>query len=282
MNDTGTWLKKIEPEILEQLGKEYTTSSAPSFPLSELTKSLISSFSIDHLDITYGLCEWKAHDALLSGFGQNPISLPLQVTPLEGTLFWIMPGEDIKKLLSWMKLGSGKPLKFDHPDLIKGVYRYVALEILEMIHRLKSWSDLSIKLADKQSFDETLYTMDISIKKESEVVWGRLAISPNLKRSFENHFAIKRVSLKDLEGQIGDIFLPLSMNIGTVELTEVDLKMLSVGDFIVPDTIHYNPKSERGNIRVMMGEKALFVAKPKEREIKLMDFVYAYEEMSHG
>ncbi len=282
MNEAGTWLKKIEPEILEQLGKEYTTTSPPRFPLSELAGKIQSTFSLGDLELAYGLSEWKPHDSLLSGFGQNPILLPLQVTPLEGTLFWIMAQEDIKKILSWIKLSSNKSIAFEHPDLIKGVYRYVTLEILDKIHELKNWTDFSIKLTDKQSFEETLYTIDLSIKKGEDLVWGRLAVSATLKRSFENHFAIKTISLKNLENHIGDISLSLSMNIGNVELTQGELKSLSVGDFIVPDSIHYNPKLERGNIRVMMGEKALFVAKPKDDQIKLMDFVYAYEEVSHG
>ena len=282
MDESTTWLKKIEPAILENLDMEGQNSAPPTFPLADLAQKIKTNFHIDDLELSIGTCEWKAQKGLLSGLGQTPISLTLEMTPLEGALFWIMATEDIEKLVSWMKFGEGNEMKINHPELLKGIYRFVALEVVDMAYDLKLFNDLSLKLADKIGFDETAYAIDISIKKGSDVVWGRLALSPAFKHSFTNHYAIKRVTLKDLKNKFEDLFLQLSMNVGDIELTQEEIEGLKEGDFLIPDALHYSPKHERGNVRVMLGEKALFVAKPKENHIKLMDFIYAYEETPNG
>ncbi len=282
MDESVTWLKEIEPAILNHIAEEGKNSIPPSFPLADLAQKMKEAFHMDNVELSYGTIEWKSHETLLNGLGKNPISLPLELTPLEGSLFWIMASEDIEKLLSWMKFGNGDKIKISHPDLLKGVYRYAALEIADIIWNLKAYPKLSLKLAEKLSFDETSYSIDVSIKNGSDIIWGRLALTRALKRSIENHFSIDRITLQDLQKTAGNISLTLSLNIGSVELSQEEIKSLKVGDFIVPDTLSYNPRHERGNIRIMLDDNALFVAKPKGDHIKLMDSVYAYQETTHG
>ena len=282
MDESDTWLKEIEPAIVEHLSDKEVNSAPPSFPFEEFSKKIKATFQTDALEISVGSCEWKSHETLLSGLGKNPISLPLELSPLEGSLFWVMASEDIEKALSWMKFGEGDPIELGNQDLLKGLYRYTALEIVDIVWSLKVYPDLSLKLTENVGFDPTAYSIDIAIKNGEDVVWGRLIVSKTFKHSFENHFAIKKVTLTNLKNTLGNFSLPISFNVGNVELTQDELKNLKEGDFIVPDALHYDPKIERGNIRVMLGEKALFVAKPKDDHIKLMDSIYAYQETTNG
>lgn len=282
MDESTTYLKEIEPAVMDYLNEEVKNFATPSFPLNDLAKKIKATFLTDSMEISLGTREWKSHETILNGLGKNPISLPLELTPLEGALFWVMGSEDIEKLISWMKFSKGEELKISSPDLLKGIYRYIALEVADIMSNLSTFSDFSVKMGEKMGFDQMCFSIDVSLKNGEESVWGRLVLSKELKRSFENHFSIKKVTLKDLEQTAGKLSLALSLNVGGVELSQDELNQLKEGDLIVPDALHYNPKLQKGNIRVMLGEKALFVAKPKEGHVKLMDTIYAYQETSHG
>lgn len=282
MDESTTFLKEIEPAVLEHLSEKVKNFSAPSFPIKEIAQKLKTTLNTESFDIEIGTQEWKSHESLLNGLGKNPISLPLEMTPLEGSLYWVMGVEDIEKLINWMKFLKSGEMNLGAPELLRGVYRYVALEVADVIASITPFSDLSLKLGEQHPFDETCYSMDISIKNGEQSVWGRLVLSKAFKSSFENHFAIKKVTLKDLENTSSQISLELAFNVGHVELKPNELEALNVGDFIVPDALHYNPKSQKGNVRVMLDDKALFVAKPKEDHIKLMDSIFAYQENNYG
>ena len=282
MDESATFLKEIEPAVLEHLSDEIKNFSSPSFPIEKLAQKLKTTLNTQSFEIEIGLQEWKSHESLFNGLSTNPISLPLELTPLEGSLFWVMGLEDIEKLISWSKFLKSGEMKVRSPELLRGIYRFVALEVIDVIAHLNPFTDLSLKLTEQKPFDEACFAIDISIKNGDESVWGRLVLSKAIKRSFETHFAIKQVTLKDLEKTSGQISLQLAFNIGRVELNQDQLQNLKVGDFVLPDALYYNPKTQKGNVRVMLGEKALFLAKPKEDHIKLIDTIFAYQENTYG
>lgn len=282
MDETGSLFNQIEPAILETLQQSHVNAAPPPFPFEAVSQKLCETFQLDECEITQGTCDYKTHGALLNGLGSNPVSLPLEITPLEGKAFWIMATEDITRLLQLLSLDLSKKLSFSHPDLQKGAYRFVALQVLDILQQLPVYSNLSVKLADKTPFEETTYAIDISIRYKEDSFWGRLALSLPLKHAFENHFALQKISLKELKATLGEIFLPLSIQTGYVELNQHDLQNLQEGDYILPDKLHYNPKKQRGTLRINLGDRPLFIAKPKEEQLKLMDMIYGYEENHYG
>ena len=146
MNESPVWLRKVEDELLEFVSSS-GGSHCPEFPLESFSKSLSKTLHTPHFSIQLGAKEWRTQDNLLSGLGKAPLSLSLELSPLEGDLFWIMPYEDICKWVSWLKSEDQKSFDLENPDLIKGIYTsiFVCIQFNRIFSRRrksKKWCSL--------------------------------------------------------------------------------------------------------------------------------------------
>lgn len=276
MSDSVSWLNKIEPEIVKAAGLP-TSGMSFSFPIDEFAEKLSSSLSIENLKISFGLSEWKTQENFLSGLGSSPVSLSLQLAPLNGPFFFLMAFDDVVKFISWMKDKKGNPYKVDHADVIKGIYRYVCLEALFLSNSLESLSGLTPRLTDNTKFDQTSYSIDVSLKKGRSVIWARLLISPELKRSLENHFALKKPTISTVQN-LPNVKIPMSLQSGSIELTSEELTSLKKGDVVLIENIHYRPSDEKGSLVAKIGQTSIFQIRVKEGKLKILDYTYSYEE----
>ncbi len=274
------WLRKIEPELLEAMSTPGENTQF-TFPLEEFGSLFSQTFHLDPVEIALGVTQWRMQDTFLSGLGKSPISFAVQLSPLEGAFFWVMSYEDLSLLVSWLRDKENNPFQIDHPDLLKGIYRFIFLESLRIIKNLKILGTLSPKVLDGQKFDSMGLSFDISIKKNDETLWGRLIVPKPLIASFQNNFSIKRPSIETLKNS-PSLNIPLSFSLGTFELSQNELNSLSVGDFVILDNIYYKPKEDRGNFNLLMGETPLFQVKYKEGKMKIFDFVYSYQENDYA
>ena len=274
------WLKKIEPELLDVLNTPEKNTHF-TFPLERFASLFSQTFHLKNVDIALGVTQWRIPDNFLSGLGKSPISFAVQLSPLEGALFWIMSYEDVSKLVSWLRDKENNPFQIDHPDLLKGIYRFIFLESLRITKNLHILSTLSPKVVDGQKFDTIGLSFDISLRKNDETLWGRLIVPQPLLASFENHFSIQRPSIQTLKNA-SSVNIPLSFSLGTVEISQNELESLNIGDFVVLDKIYYKPKEDRGNFTIAIGETPLFQVKYKEGKMKIFDFVYPYQENDYA
>jgi len=280
MNDSKLWIKKIEPEILEAANLPLNVSE-PTFPLDEFVATLVKELNIEDLSIEIGNCEWKGEETYFSGLGSSPTVLAFQASPLDGDLFFVMPQEDIVKLTHLLKDQTESPILVDHPDIVKGLYQYIIIQALDSIKTLKTYDDLAFKLVDQPNFEETSFSVDLSIKTSNEILWGRLLISPRFYQSFSNHYMVKQPSLSNLQ-KAKDLKLPLSVVAGSVDLTTEELKNLKQGDFIQIDNLHYHVESKKGSFKVFLQDTPIFQVKLKNDNLKILDFIYSYTENTHG
>jgi hypothetical protein len=286
MTDSGEekasllWLRKIEPEILEVVSAP-GQSTRFTFPLDSFASLFSETLRLDNVEIAKGVAEWRMQDNFLSGLGKSPISFAVQLSPLEGSFFWVMSYEDASKLVSWIRDKENNPFQIDHPDLLKGIYRFIFLESLRITKHLHVFGDLSPKVLDGQKFDSIGYTIDISLKKGEETLWGRLIVPKTLQISFEDHFSIKRPSLKTLSDSCS-LSIPLSISLGSVELSQMELNSLNEGDVVMLDNLYYKPKEEKGNFNMLLGDTPLFQIKYKEGKMKIFDFVHSYQENDYA
>lgn len=280
MTKSAHWIKKIEPEIVEAASLP-SYVSPPDFPFDQFSEILSQTLGIENLEIGLGSSEWKVRENYYNGLGSNPLSLGLQMSPLQGNLFWVVSFDDMQKLTSWLKDRKDQAISLDHPDLLKGLYRYIFVEALKTTQNLGTYGNLALKLVDHPTQDNSAFAIDVSIKNGSETIWGRLLLSSTFYTSFSNYYASQRPSLNQIK-KGKDIKIPLSIEVGSVSLTSDELKSLSVGDFIVAEQVYYHVEAGKGSCKIYLNERAIFQAKIRENQIKILDYIFEYEEKSHG
>jgi hypothetical protein len=274
MQHTEPWVKSLEREIVEVASER--KPYPPSFPL-DVFGSMLSKLFNNNITLSIGSCEEQEEKSFFQGLGSSPLTFSFHLTPLKGDIFWIMPLEDVKKLVSWRKDQKGEALELENPELIKALYRFTQGEILSLLSSLEIYKGLSPKMTEKASLPEQAYAIDISLSKDTETLWGRMLLSPLFQRSFTNHFATKREHLADL-GDYREIPIPLSLTAGTLELTQEELASLDEGDFVRIDSTTYHPKSRKGSLKLYLQDLPLFQVKYKEESYKIFDILYPYQE----
>ncbi len=274
MQDAGTLVKNIEREIVDNF-REQKPFPSP-FPLDLLSQKLSSLFH-NEISLGFGPREERHEDSFFKGFGSSPITSSFTLTPLGGDLFWIMPLEDIKQLLSWRKDEDGRSLELENIELIKDLYRYTQQEVASLISSLDFYKGVSPKVTEKVSLPKHGYTIDISMKHGKVTLWGRLLLAPLLERSFTSYFATRTPELRDIENY-KEIPIPLLLTAGTIECTSDELASLEEGDFIRIDSPTYHPKTGKGSLKLYLEDLPLFQIKYKEGSYKIFDILYPYQE----
>lgn len=190
--------------------------------------------------------------------------LPLKVNPLEGSAYWIC--SDVKKLT--------------HPltqDLSEGYYRFLILQVLNVLSSLPPFQTLSFVLSESSPPPQTeTLCIDIEIKIKDQTVWGRLAIDPELQKSWAHHFSTPTEQMplsKPLSSE-----LHIGVKVGSIELTSEEWDAVKPGDFIPLGKSGYNPRKHEGAAFLMLRETPLFQVKIKNNKIELLDYPILEEE----
>ncbi len=279
MTRPPSWIQAIEPQLKELLDLPNVPFSFP-FSFEALSTFISSQLTVSPLTFALGSLDWKTRENFFTGLGTSPVSISLQASPLKGDCFWVMPYEDVKTFISWIKDRNEKALELDNPELIKGIYRYALLVALEGLSQPGLFDQFSLKLTKDTKFEEKGYTLDVSITHNEKQIWGRIILSPEFKESFMNFFSKDKLSFFDITKQFPSLKIPLSIVNGSIELSQEDLQSLQEGDFVIVDNAHFKPSDEKGSMQMLVQEKPLFQIKLKEGKFKILDFIYAYEEAS--
>ena len=278
MNPSPSWIQPIEHELKELLELPNLSFSA-TFNLKTFSSIISSRLGISDLSIELGTKEWKTRDSFFSGFGTNPVSISLQASPLNGDCFWIMGYEDLQTLVSWIKDENQKSLELENPELIKGIYRYAILVALSGLSETDLFKQFSLKITKESKFEDKGYAIDVALVHGDKRIWGRVIISSKFKDSFMSFFSKERLSLPEIAKQFPNLKIPLSITNGSLELTREELDSLEEGDFICIDNAFFRPNNEKGSLKVMLQDTPLFQIKLKEGKFKILDFIYAYQEV---
>ena len=271
------WLKNLESALFA--AKEIPLwGYPPSFPLEQCAAQLSSKLNIADLKLSLKKTDIVPFEHLLIGLGSQPIITPLNLSPLEETLFFVLSEEDMTRL-SLQALATAQPARlFSDRRLQEGFYQFLILEGLRTIDQMKPLGDLSLKMAPSTAFpkDEAL-CIDISISSNKLTLWGRLICPRSFLESFRRHFAAPRESI--LHSPLAsEIEVSIALELGHATLTAHQWKEVLPGDFVMLDRCSYDPKAQKGSVTITFDKAPLFRARLKQQNIKLLDYAYYYEE----
>ncbi len=271
-NATHHWIKRIEPILREELNLE-SKGWIPEFDFAPLSAHLSKALYLEGLTITSGTREWKSAEHIRLGFGTNPSVFTFECPLIKGPLYWITAERDVDRVTEWLEKGT-----FLSKELKKGLYEYALLEGLDALQRVPRFKPFSCQITEKHLPEQgALYSIDISLQYQEEILWCRLAMSKDALMSIENHFAMGDITIRSLE-TFPHLPLDLYLSAGFVRLTETQFSSLRVGDFVMLDQFYYRPKSQKGSFQLAINDTQLFQVKIKEDQMKILDFTYDVEE----
>jgi len=186
-------LERLDERILG-LDQKPQFAWPPTFPEHAFEEVLQKLFSQPGLKLTIHHKGWEEGDAALQGFGEHIQALPFTCAPIKSPLFFLFNQEDLKGLMGEILGGEKIPAPFYDEGVTSGFTNYLALEVLQFIENLKCFAPFSPKLCPQQpDFAEKVknephYVIDVSVKLERRVVWGRIAIPTSFREEW-NHEA---------------------------------------------------------------------------------------------
>lgn len=274
-----SWLKQLHDE-LSLTQKIPLWGAPPAFPWEFFTQALQNSLQIADLQITLKKQELLSPEEFLQSFGKKPMIKTCELSPLEGTIHWVLSSESIEEI-SRLLLNSGdEVMEFTDPSLQEGFYEYLLLCASQKLEELSCYPDLHIQWLEAKPIPKTscfCCTLELSLQGKSFP--ARLIFSPNFHESFSAHFAKFSPNLFS-SPIISSLDTCLRMELGSCRLTKKDWDRLQVHDFLILDTSSYDPTSCKGTITLSLGNSPLFVGKIKKNGIKILDY-YTYYGDSH-
>lgn len=271
------WLQHIE-NALQEVGEVPLWGSPPPFPWEKCSEQIAALFQLDDLKIYHKQTHFLKAEDLASGLGANPIKTPIDLSPLQGSAFWLLASEDVAKFTQLILAPQNGLKGFASAQFQEGFYRYLLLNILEQIDQLGAFDDLSVKIGSSSSTpQEGSLCIDVAISHSKMTLWGRLVCPHTFHQAFKRHFSQRPLSLISSPAA-KTIDLSLKMQIGQSSLSYAQWKTIETGDVIILDRCAYDPQSHKGTVTIVLEQAPLFRARLKENHLKIVEYAYYHEE----
>ncbi len=268
-NTPALWFKQIADHL-----RDYDAiplqGNAPSFDWARFSALVASHFGVQNFSIRADAQKWRESSDLEKGLGKDIAVFPLKVLPLEGSIFWMMSQQEINKFATWMLQGQNKSRPIASSILTEGFFRFLLLQLLDCASEVQPFHKLSFQLSEESPIPQTdAFCIDIEIEFEGKSCWGRLAIEPELQKSWVAHFehwddrSIPESLAQNLE-------IDLGVQIGSCDLTQQEWKKCRLGDVLILERSSYDPRKHDALAVLALGSLPLFEAKIKHNKLELL------------
>ncbi len=270
------WVRHVEPELVK-IDSTPLIGASPPFPWEQLSGLLSKCFSLTPLTIRPGELQWRSANQLLDGLGDHPIPLYLSVPTLKGSLTWVMAEEEINLLMSLILTKESHPLPFQDPELRESFCQFVYLETLFQLSQTTFDKTVSPTITHQASIPaEDALCLDVSIALDSQVLWGRLIISPEFRQGWAEKYAQQGPSPRAKEiAKEADVLLHLE--IGRSSLSLPEWSMVKSGDFLPINQCDWNPDTASGHLTITSNSMPVFSGLAEGGHIKIIEFTHFYE-----
>jgi flagellar motor switch protein FliN len=248
----------------------------PYFPHKAMEEVLQKLFSHPELELTIRSRGWVKEGEVTKGLGKNFHTLAYECLPVKTPAYFLFNEEDLKGLMQELLGGEKIAAPFYNSDVVAGFTQYLSLEILQFMEGLKCFSPFSPKLAPlPEEVPQLLkeyphYIVDLSIKTDKRVIWGRLAVS-ELFRDEWNKEAAQFPKAPFTLDQLQKLTVDIACVAGTSDISLEEWKEAQVGDLFLLDKCHFFPSEQRGNVTLYAGKNPIFRGKLKDGSLKILE-----------
>ena len=265
-----SWLTRLESAIYE-MDETPLLISRSAFDLENFSNALSQKLKVDGFKIQMGQTKWLSSDELYLGMGTGADFLGFTVSPLSGSLFWIMNPEDIAKLSSWLLLKDTKHKEFSSEILQEGFYHYLLLESLDAFQNIPLFQNLSIKMDLNTPLPQDgALAIDVEIKYNKASVWGRILLSKAFQQSWKGYS--HQLMPHPFKVEIARNYdLTLGLKIAEVSLDQKTVKSLRPGDFVLLDRVSFDFPSKKGVGMLTLNGHSLISVSIEKNACKIID-----------
>jgi len=270
------WLRLVEQALVKTQQLPPLEENFP-FPWTDASQAVGTGLQLPDLNLSSTRAAWKEHETLLQGMGEKPFLISIEVAPIEGSVFFVMPQQDVSYLTA-LSLAGGEG--FSNAKLREGFYHFLFLKALEAIDHLKIFKEVSFHFSPASSLpsaQEASFCIDIGCALPEKTLQGRLICPPSFLHSFKTHQPMQKSTLLSAE-ITQNIEVSLRCEVGHTSIPPEEWEKVQVGDFIVLDRCSYDPLEEKGSVTLMLGDTPLLMARMKSEGMKILDFAFYQEE----
>lgn len=274
-----SWIKSI-PSALLQNDSIPLIGFPPPFPWEAFAKRLSQILEIKDLNISHEAFQWRTKGELLAGMGDRVHPMHFGLTPLSGTLCWLLAEEDITQMMALLLKMPSTSLATVNRDFQEGFYRFLAMECIDALMGLDFSKKLSPRILNITDLPEEstsqFLCMDVTITLNGHTILGRAVLSSDLRNECKERFA--RQSLEETLSQphVQNLEIPLHLEAGRTSIKRSEWAQITVGDFLVLDFCSLRP-NEDGRILLTINHIPFFRGKIKDGNIKILEHPLYYE-----
>ncbi len=267
------WLQQLREEV-STLQTIPLWGSPPSFPWQGYCDALKKSLEMLDLRLCPSRTDLLSPEHFLAPFGSQPYVISLQLSPLPGTIHWIVSKESMHRLTALLLAKQPHHKGFSDPRFAEGFYRYLLLQAAALFDELHAYQDLKLQFLENTPLPQgDALATDIELSLYEHTIPGRIIYSPDFHDSFSRHF--KNAPLDILSNEIAPkIDLLLKLEAGSCVLSQHEWSALQPGDFVVLDRCSYDPSSQKGTFILSLKDMPLFKIKVKKTGIKILDYAF--------
>ncbi len=266
------WLRKIDP-LLQKLDEIPLIRGEP-FSFEDLSQKLSEKLSLS-IEVTTLTKSWQKDEGILSSF-PHAVQLCFTFSPLIGNVYFFMSQDDVEKITA-LCLTKNIEKKFASASLKEGFYRYLSLLVLENLQKSKTFENLSFKLVEGALIkSKEALCLDIKISIENHIFFGRLALTSDFRKSWNEYFSLKESI--DFDEMKKLLEVPIQIILGHVTLKKSEIEELKEGDFVALDKSYADLKEDSSNVLLALQKIPLFHAKLKKNKLQILDVANYHEE----
>lgn len=262
------WLREENPSLIEHDAIPLT-GNAPPFLWDDFAALLSRSFDRESCTICSKEVRWRTQDTFFEGIGDSPKSLFFSIPLLKGDICWVMPAQEIELLTTLLLTKESHPLH--DADLCEAFYHFLALEVLHNFTKVFPDKTITPILSNKTPLPKyDALCWDISISLQDHTFWGRLAISPEFRVSWVNHFSSEKPS--SFLSQMRELAsVALHVEIGSTKLGLNEWLSVMPGDCMILDRCSLDTENFEGRVMLTSQGRQAYRAKLKDGYLKILE-----------
>lgn len=273
-----SWIRQV-PGSLLKLDEKPLLGFPPPFNWEKMGALLKDALQLKGVAFSPGEWTWRSHDDLFAGLGNEVSGLPLAITPLPGNVFWVMPQQEIKKLLAaFLPLDSaGSPAEIDEKYL-KTLYRFLAVEAINAFEKTVADNKLSPTIAGDGSLPtEDSLSIDVHFTLNGESFFGRLFLSKEFKSAWRQRYLTEHSVIPPNSPLADAVEVIVHLEAGRVKIKLSEWKKIKTGDFLFLDKCSLDPDEDKGRVMLTINGHLFFRARIKDGSIKILEHPLYHE-----
>jgi flagellar motor switch protein FliN/FliY len=274
-NQPLSWIKRI-PGDLFALDEKPLLGSPPPFPLENFASLLSTAFQVKDIQFHCEKWQWRTKEQLFEGYGDNLKIMALNLTPIEGTLWWVMSQLDFSRMMAHILSVDG--IDAVDSDLSEALTTFFLVQLVDAFGKCEFDKKLSLQvLKDGPQPSTACLALDVETTFQGGTFPGRILLSPEFRHNMKQRYLQEEKKLM-LESPLAEsLEVVVHLEAGRVHMTPNEWDQLKEGDFVVLESCSLDPEEDKGRVMLVINGSPYCRAKLKQGNLKILEYPLNYE-----